>query len=130
MTRRSRILADQRLHHRMIDAHHRKAVERHVLDEGQESLLGLVERAVVIEMLGIDVGDDHHIGRQLDEGAVGLVRLDHHPVALAEPRIGAIGVDDAAVDDSRIEAARHRATPRPATSSSSCRACRRWRHKT
>ena len=56
-------------------------------------------------MLGIDVGDDGDVGRQLQEGAVGLVGLDHHPVAGAEPRIGAIGVDDAAVDHGRIEAA-------------------------
>jgi hypothetical protein len=36
-------LADQRLHHRMIDAHHRKTVERHVLDEVAERILHGVE---------------------------------------------------------------------------------------
>ena len=34
-----------------------------------------------------------------------LVGLDHHPVAAAEPRVGAVGVDDAAVDHGRVEAA-------------------------
>ena len=43
-------------------------------------------------------------GRELDEGAVGLVGLDDHPLALAEARIGAPGVDDAAGDHRRIEA--------------------------
>src|SRR5258708_8826828 len=39
----------------------------------------------------------------LFRSAVGFVRLDHHPVAEPEPRIGAVGVDDSAVDDGRIE---------------------------
>ena len=40
---------------------------------------------------------------QLQERAVALVGLDHHPVAGPEPRVGAIGVDDAAVDHGRVE---------------------------
>ena len=59
----------------------------------------------MVEVLGIDIGDDRDVGRQLEEGAVGLVGLDHHPVAGAEPRVGAVGVDDAAVDHGRIELA-------------------------
>ena len=89
----------------MIGAHHRKSVERHVLDEGAERVLHRVEGLEVVEMLGVDIGDDGDVGRQLEEGAVGFVGLDHHPVAFAEPRIGAVGVDDAAVDHGRIEAA-------------------------
>ena len=45
------------------------------------------------------------VAGSLHEGAVAFVGLDHHPVAGAEPRIGAVGVDDAAVDDGRIEPA-------------------------
>ena len=97
--------ADELLHHRMVGAHHRETVERHVLDEGAERVLHRVEGLEVIEMLGIDIGDDGDVGRQLEEGAVGFVGLDHHPVAGAEPRIGAVGVDDAAVDHGRIETA-------------------------
>ena len=93
------------LHDRMIGAHHREAVERHVLDEGAERVLHRVEGLEVIEMLGIDIGDDGDVGRQLQEGAVGFVGLHHHPVAGAEPRVGAVGVDDAAVDHGRIEVA-------------------------
>ena len=98
-------LADEGLHHGMIGAHHGKAVERHVLDEIAERVLDRLERLEVIEMLGIDVGDDHDIGRQLQERAVALVGLDHHPVAGAEPGVGAVGVDDAAIDHGRIETA-------------------------
>ena len=63
------------------------------------------KRAVMVEMLGIDVGDDGDVGRQLQEGAVALVGLHHHPLALAHAGIGAVGVDDAAIDDGRIEPA-------------------------
>src|SRR6266700_288822 len=94
-------LADQSLHHGVIDAHHGETVERHVLDEIAERVLHRFEGLEVIEMLGIDIGDDGDIGRQFQEGAVAFVGLHHHPVACAEPRIGAIGIDDAAVDHGR-----------------------------
>ena len=80
-------LPDQELHHRMVGAHHREAVERHVLDEGTERLLHGLEGLEMIEMLGVDVGDDGDVGRKLEEGAVGLVGLDHHQVAGAEPAL-------------------------------------------
>src|SRR4029453_5499 len=50
--------ADQALHLGMVDAHDGEAVERHILNELDEGVLGPVERAVMLEMLGIDVGDD------------------------------------------------------------------------
>ena len=74
-------LADHALHHRMIDAHHGEAVERHVLDEIAERVLHRVEGLEMIEMLGIDIGDDGDIGRQFQERAVALVGFHHHPVA-------------------------------------------------
>ena len=89
----------------MVDAHHREAVERHALDEIAEGILHGLERLEVIEMFGIDIGDDGDFGRQLQEGAVALVGLDHHPVARPQPRIGAVGIDDAAIDDGGIEIA-------------------------
>ena len=103
--RRSSILPTRVLHHGMIDAHHGKAIERQVLDEMAEGVLHRFEGLEVIEMLGIDIGDDRDLGRQLQERAVTLVRFDHHPVAGAKPRIRAIGVDDAAIDHGGIEAA-------------------------
>ena len=72
---------DQRLHLGMVDAQHGEAVERDVLDEAHEGVAQRVEGAVMVEMLGIDVGDDRDGRRQAQERAVGLVGLDHHPVA-------------------------------------------------
>ena len=89
----------------MIGAHDREAVERNVLDEIAEGVLHRFVGVEMVEMLGIDIGDDDDVGRQLDEGAVGFVGLHHHPVAFAEMGIGAVGVDDAAVDHGRIEPA-------------------------
>ena len=103
--RRSSILPTMRLHHRMIDAHHGKAVERHVLDEIAERVLHRLERLEVIEMLRVDIGDDGDVGRQFQKRAVALVGFHHHPLAGAQPRIGAVGIDDAAIDHGRIEIA-------------------------
>ena len=57
-------------------------------------------------MIGIDIGDDRDSGRQAQERAVAFIGFHDHPFAGAKPRIGAVGVDDAAIDDGRIEAAR------------------------
>ncbi len=59
----------------------------------------------MIEVFGIHVGDDHSGGAQAREGAVAFVGLHHHPLALAHARIGAVGVDDAAIDDGGVLAA-------------------------
>ena len=87
----------------MIEAHHREAIKGQILDEAPEGILDRIEGLEMIEMLGIDIGDDRDIGRQLQESAVAFVGFDHHPIAGAKPRIGAIGVDDPAIDDGRIE---------------------------
>ena len=59
------------------------AVEGHVLDELDEGVLDPLEAAIMLEMLGIDVGDDRDRAVEAEEAAVALVGLDHHPVALA-----------------------------------------------
>ncbi len=69
----------------MVDADGGEAVEGDVLDEVAEGLLDRVEVAVVVEVLGVDVGDHGDGGAQAQEGAVALVGLDHDPVALARP---------------------------------------------
>ncbi len=94
---------DEILHRRVIDAHYRETVERDVLDEAEERRLDRVIGLEMIEMLGIDIGDNGIVTGQLQEGAVGFVGLDHHPVALAHTGVRAIGVDDAAIDHRRIE---------------------------
>ena len=86
----------------MVDAHRCKAIEGDVRDECREGFAYGIECAVEIEMLGIDIRDHGDGRREFDEGAVGLIGLDDHPLAFAQPRVGAVGVDDAAVDDGGI----------------------------
>ena len=47
------------------------------LDEGPLELAQRAERGVVVEL---DVGHHRHLGHELEEGAIRLVRLDHHPL--------------------------------------------------
>ena len=54
---------DQLLHRRMIEAHDGEAVKRQVLDQGQKGVLDGVEGLEMVEVLGIDVGDDRDVGR-------------------------------------------------------------------
>src|SRR6478609_9684289 len=61
--------ADDGLYHGMIEAHHGKTVKRHVLDETSERILHRLERLEMIEMFGIDIGDDGDIGRQFQKRA-------------------------------------------------------------
>jgi len=89
---------DQLLHLWMIRAEHCETIEGDILDEGVEGVAYALERAVMVQMLRVDVRDDRDSRRQLYERAVRLVGLNGHPFALAQPCIGAIGVDDAAVD--------------------------------
>ncbi len=105
MTRLILDAANQGLHHRMIGAHHREAVERHILDKRAKRVLHRIEGLKMIEVLRVNIGNDGDICRELEKGAVGFISLDHHPVAGAQPGVGTVGVDDAAIDHGRIEAA-------------------------
>ncbi len=91
------------LHFGMVEAHHGAAVEGDALDEFLEGPFDGLEVAPVVQMLGIDVGDHRHGGLQIEEGAVALVGLDHHPFALAGLGVGAIGVDHPAVHHRGID---------------------------
>ena len=54
----ARDLREDRLHVRVVEAEHREPVERDLVGELHEGFLHLLVRAVVIEVLGVDVGDD------------------------------------------------------------------------
>ena len=115
------------LHRRMIDAQHREAVERHVADElvvARDHRLDVPQwsrcSGSMLVTTAITAGSRR-------KRAVAFVGLHHHPVAGAEPRVGAVGVDDAAVDHGGIEMRRPPAPRRPGWWWWSCRACRRSR---
>src|SRR4029434_9955794 len=86
-------------------AHDREAIEGHVLDEGAECVLHGIESTEMIEMLRIDVGDNGYVRGQLQKRAVGFIGLDNHPIAGAQPCIGAVRIDEAAVYHRWVETA-------------------------
>ena len=95
-----------RLHFGMVDAQDRGAVKGYILDKLDETVLDLVEAAIMIEMLGIDIGNDRDRAVEPQKAAVAFVGFDDHPLAGTKPCVGTILVDDAAVDHGRIDTAR------------------------
>ena len=63
-----------------------------------------VERSVVVEMVGLDVGEDRAVHGQLEVGAVALVGLDDQPVAVGPLRSRADVGDVTADDEARPKA--------------------------
>src|SRR5205807_2422961 len=55
---------DQILHDRMIGAHDRETVERHILDKSAKRILHGVEGLEMIEMFGIDIAADSDVVRE------------------------------------------------------------------
>ena len=72
--------------------------------EDAERFDDVLEAAVVLEVVGLDVRDHGDLGAQLVEGAVVLVRLDDEELAVAVLGVRGDVPQDAADDDGRIEA--------------------------
>src|SRR5690606_37581170 len=94
---------NERLNFRMIKAHDTEAIEGHILYKLTKCGPNIFKTTIVIKMLGIDVGNHRNISRQFQESAVAFVSLYNHPVTFAHTSIGAIGIDNAAIDYSRIQ---------------------------
>ncbi len=76
------------------------AHEAHELGEGG---LDLLDARVVVEMVGLDVGDHDHVGVEVKEGAVGLVGLGHEVLPRAVAAVGVVALNDAADQEARVE---------------------------
>ena len=92
----------------MIKTHHGKAIKRQIFDEGTKRFFNRIEGFEMIEMLGINIGNNGNIRWQLEKGPIGLIGLNHHPFAVTKPRIRAIGIDNAAIDHGRVEMSGHK----------------------
>src|SRR5437588_10010773 len=95
---------EQRRDRGIIDASDDRAARPHVFREDAERFDDVVEAAVVLEVIGLDIRDNGDLRPQLVEGAVVLVRLDDDDVALAVLGVRGDVLQDAADDDGRIEA--------------------------
>ena len=81
-------LRDDRLDVWVVETEDREPVERHLVDEVDKGRADLVEIAVVVEMVGIDIGDHGDRRRKFEERAVGLVGLGDQELPLAELGVG------------------------------------------
>ena len=73
-------------------------------DERLELLMDLIEVAIVVKMVGLDVRDEHRRRRKVPEGLVGLVGFDHVVAARARMRVATIAAHDAADEERRVDA--------------------------
>src|SRR3546814_7396242 len=80
----------------MIEAEQSCAVKRDIANKFDKGVLHPVEAAIMVEMFGIDIGDDRYGAVQAQETAVAFIGFHHHPVAGAKPGVGAVAVDDPA----------------------------------
>ncbi len=96
-------LGKDRLDARVVQAEDRETPEGDVVGEGHEGLLDGREASVVIEVLGLDVGDHGDHRSQTQEGAVALVRLGHQEVSAAELGAGSVlaEAENPSADDGR-----------------------------
>src|SRR3546814_11802689 len=62
------------LHFRMIEAEQRCAVKRDIANKFDKGVLPPVEAAIMVEMFGIDIGDDRYGAVQAQETAAGIGR--------------------------------------------------------
>ena len=90
----------------LIAACHDDAIFGNKAHEVVELVVDLVKVLVVVEVVGLDVGDEHRLGRQIRERLVGLVRLDDVMVAGAGVGVGAVGAHDAADKEGGVGAQR------------------------
>ena len=74
----------------VVDAQHRQPVERQPVQEfGERHAHALEIAAVILQMVGVDIGDHRDLRIQAQEAAVAFVCFGDQPVAAAEPRVGA-----------------------------------------
>src|SRR3546814_7374670 len=72
------------LHFRMIEAEQSCAVKRDIANKFDKGVLHPVEAAIMVEMFGIDIGDDRYGAVQAQETAVAFIGFNNHPVARSE----------------------------------------------
>ena len=88
----------------IVGTQHRQTIKRQVLQEFHECRLKLAEVVRVgIHMVLIDIGDHRHDRLQVQKRCIGLICLGHQILALAEPGVGADGIQASANHAGRIQ---------------------------
>ena len=103
---RGRQRRQQRGHPRVVGAGDQEPARRDPLHEHLEHLGVGLRGVMVIEMVGLDVGDHRAMGGEGQERAIGLVRFDHENVAAALVRARAGLVEFPADGERRVQSDR------------------------
>ena len=80
------------------------ALGAHGVHELAKGLLEVLNRAVVVEVVRLDVGDDGHGRVEVEERAVGLVGLGDVVLRPAAVRVGVIALYEPTDEERRVEA--------------------------
>ena len=75
----------------------------HELHELDERSLDLFERAIVIKMISLNVGNNHHIGVEIQKRAVGFIGLAYKILARAIATVGVIALDDTSDQEAGVK---------------------------
>ena len=88
-------------------AGHHRAVFGNRRHEPQERVPDFLDAArVVVEMVGFHVGDERHVGVEVEKRAVAFVGFDHVVIPRSRRGVGAVGVHDAAHHERGLETQR------------------------
>ena len=91
--------------HGIVVAGHDNSVERHAIHEFEEGAFDVLQVAIAIHVLAVDVGDDRNDRRELQKRAVTLVGLGDEILRPPQSRVRSHRVHAAANDNGWIEAA-------------------------
>src|SRR5258708_3294673 len=80
-----------------VEAKNCGAIKRYTIDELDEDILNIFERAVLIEVFAVDGGNDCYDRREEQKAAITFVGLDHEIFAAAQA-CGGAGLIDSAAD--------------------------------
>ena len=91
-------------HHRIVNTHHRTAVERQVVQKVNKRLLQVFEVALVgLHMVGFDIGDNRHHRLQMQERSIALIRFRNQVTAGAQTRMSSCRFHQPAVNKGRVQ---------------------------
>src|SRR5437660_8881238 len=96
-------LRNEGLHRRLIEVEDRCTIKRDLVDEGQEGRLNVFQVAIAIEVIRLDIGDNRYRRGKKQERPVAFISLEHDKLALAEPRVAADRIQNAADDYGWVE---------------------------
>ena len=90
----------------MVEANNADTIKRDIGNIAVKGGAQPVKIAIMVEMFGVDIGDNANRRGQAHKCAIALIGFNNHPIALPQSSISAIGVNNAAINHGRVETGR------------------------